>query len=168
MRADQAERDGGAVQGFDAQAAAARRVILFSVGRELFALSLGDLAEIYNIDEITHLPLSPPFLAGVINVHGNLASVISLGEVLSIPDAKETKLALLLVPEKGGFAIQVDRTIGFGGYDVLEEVTRDAARRSGKVSFVEGVFRQGDDLYSLISVDKLRIWIDGEFTKGEG
>jgi chemotaxis signal transduction protein len=128
---------------------------------------LEDLAEIYHIDEITHLPLSPNFLVGVINVHGNLASVISLSEVLSITDAKESQLVLLLVPEKGGFAIQVDRTIGFGSYDVLEEVTRDAARRRGKVSFIEGVFRDGEDLYSLISTEKLRIWIDGEFTKGE-
>ena len=150
-----------------AAAAVARQVILFAVGRERFALPLDDISEIFRIDEITPLPLSPAFLTGVINVHGNLASVISLARVLLIDDAREGELVLLVVPEKGGFALQVDQTIGFTRYTMLEEVTRDAARRGGKVSFVEGVFRSGDELFSLVSIEKLRIWIDAEFTKGE-
>ncbi len=41
-------------------------VVVCAVGREHFALPLESLAEIFKISEITPLPLSPPYLVGVV------------------------------------------------------------------------------------------------------
>jgi purine-binding chemotaxis protein CheW len=142
-------------------------VVVCAVGREHFALPLESLAEIFKISEITSLPLSPPYLVGVINVHGNLASVLSLGRILGLEGSQDEGLLLILTPEHGGFALHVDTTTGFTSYVTLEDVARDAPAKENSVEIIEGVFRDHGKLISLINPEKLRVWIDSEFTKGD-
>jgi purine-binding chemotaxis protein CheW len=142
-------------------------VALFNVGPETFALPLEDVAEIVKTEGITALPMAPPFLDGVINLHGNLASVISLAAAMNIESQATEGLLVMLTPERGGFALKVDATTGFSSFSVLEEVTRDTGSLGKDVVFLEGVFRVANKLVSLINPDKLRIWIDGEFAKGD-
>lgn len=142
-------------------------VVLCAVGREHFALPLESLAEIFKVSEITPLPLSPPYLVGVINVHGNLASVLSLGRILGLEDTREEGLLLILTPDHGGIALHVDTTTGFTSYVALEDVARDASAKENSVEIIEGVFRDGGKLISLINPEKLRVWIDSKFTKGD-
>lgn len=143
------------------------KVVVCTVGREFFALPLGALAEIYKAQEITPLPLSPDFLTGVINVHGNLASVFSLARILDLGKQPEEGLLLILGQEYGGFALLVERTTGFSSYTTLEEISLEAAEGHDSVNFIEGVFRNNGNLITLINPEKLRIWIDNRFVKGE-
>ncbi len=145
----------------------AHEVVVCAVGRELFALPLDSLAEIFKVSEITSLPLSPSYLMGVISVHGNLASVLSLGRILDLEPAPGEGLLLILTPEHGGIALHVDTTTGFTSYFTLEDITRDAPVKAGSVEIIEGVFRDNGKLISLINPEKLRVWIDSEFTKGD-
>jgi len=142
-------------------------VVVCSVGREHFALPLESLAEIFKVSEITPLPSSPSYLMGVVNVHGNLASVLSLGRILGFEDTMEEGLLLILTPDFGGIALHVEVTTGFTSYKTLEDVARDDFARADYVEIIEGVFRDGGKLISLINPEKLRVWIDSEFTKGE-
>jgi chemotaxis signal transduction protein len=143
------------------------KVVVCTIGKESFALPLGALAEIYKAHEITRLPLSPDFLAGVISVHGNLASVFSLARILDLGTQPDEGLLLILGQEYGGFALLVERTTGFSSYATLEDVSLEAAGGRDTVNFIEGVFRNNGELITLINPEKLRIWIDNEFTKGE-
>ena len=144
------------------------RTILFTIESEYFALPLEDIAEIHQFEEVTHLPLAPDFLPGVINVHGIMSSVINLGKIMNISEEDdEGTLMIRLIPEKGGISIIVGSTLGMARYSFLEEVTREVSDRMGQVSIVEGVFRSGDRLVSLINPDKLRVWIDETLLKGD-
>jgi len=51
----------------------------------------------------------------VINVHGNLASVLSLADVLKLGETPEEGLLLILAQEYGGFAILVEGTKVYDG-----------------------------------------------------
>jgi purine-binding chemotaxis protein CheW len=145
----------------------AHEVVVCAVGREYFALPLQSLAEIFKVSEITSLPLAPSYLVGVINVHGNLASVLSLGRILGLEDTREEGLLLILTSDHGGIGLHVDTTTGFTSYVTLEDVARDAHTKEHGVEIIEGVFRDNGRLISLINPEKLRVWIDSEFTKGE-
>ena len=142
-------------------------VVVCGVGREYFALPLESLAEIFKGSKITPLPLSPFYLVGVINVHGSLASVLSLGRILGLEDTREEGLLLILTADHGGIALHVDTTTGFTSYVTLEDVARDAPEKENSVEIIEGVFRDNGKLISLINPEKLRVWIDSEFTKGD-
>ena len=143
-------------------------VIVCTVGKEFFALPLDAMAEIYKTSDIMPLPLSPDYMAGVINVHGNLASVFSLARIMGLTDLPEADgLLLILTAEYGGIALLIESTTGFTAYSTLEEVAMDDGRDERSVEFVEGVFREEGKLVSLINPEKLRVWIDSEFAKGE-
>ncbi|MDF1535406.1 MAG: chemotaxis protein CheW [bacterium] len=143
-------------------------VVMCTVGKEYFALPLEAMAEIYKAADITPLPLSPAFMTGVINVHGNLASVLSLAGLLGLSETPGVDgLLLILTAEYGGFALLIDSTTGFTAYTTLEEVARDNVEDDSSVAFIEGVFRDKGKLVSLINPGKLRVWIDSEFTKGD-
>lgn len=149
------------------EARAEHKVVVCTVGKESFALPLEALAEIYKAQEITPLPLAPEFLAGVINVHGNLVSVFSLAKILKLRSPEEEGLLLILVQEYGGFALLVDRTTGFSSYAALDEVALEMSGEDLAVNFIEGVFRNNGILVTLINPEKLRVWVDNEFAKGE-
>ena len=143
-------------------------VVVCMVGKEYFALPLDSMAEIYKSTDIMSLPLSPSYMVGVINVHGNLASVFSLAEVLGLSEDPEMDgLLLILTAEYGGIALLIESTTGFTAYTTLDEVAREETGEAGTVEFVEGVFREEGRLISLINPEKLRVWIDSEFAKGD-
>lgn len=143
------------------------KAILFAIGNEYLAIPLEEIAEIHELDEITPLPMAPPFIEGVINVHGILATVINLDMILNISDEPAGKLLTRLIPKRGGIAIRVESILAMVKYSVLEEVTREIEQKNSQVSFIEGVFRSEDKLISLINPSKLCVWIDGAVAKGE-
>lgn len=146
---------------------AGHNAVRFSLGEELFALPIDDVLEVQEALEVTPLPSAPGFLAGVTNVHGRLASVIRLADILGIKGVRESGgYLVLLVPEKGGMALLVDSSRGFARYSTLEEVVADGDREGSSMIF-EGVFRSQERLVSLINPDKLRLWIDRELLKGD-
>ncbi len=147
----------------------AYRVVVFTLGKEHFALPVEALAEIYRSRDITPVPLAPRFLTGVVSVHGQLASVLSLAEMLGEGMENQSGLLLILTPEFGGVALLVEKTTGFSFYSTLEEVAVEQAQpaEGHSLHFVEGVFRDKGTLVTLINPEKLRVWIDREFSKEE-
>jgi len=143
------------------------KVVVFIVGKEYFALPVEALAEIYRSQDITPVPLAPRFLTGVVSVHGQLASVLSLAGMLGAEKENQKGLLLILTPKYGGVALLVEKTTGFSSYATLEEVAVEQAAEGDSLHFVEGVFRDEGTLVTLINPEKLRIWIDHEFSKEE-
>ncbi len=146
-----------------------RKVVQFLLGRDLFALPLEEVAHITRADEITPLPLAPAFLSGVVNLQGRLSSVVDLVRIVTGSGEGGGKggSLLVLVPERKGLALRVDAVMGMGEYLLLEEVGTEGARAAGDASLVEGVFRRGPRLVTLLSARRLLGWIDAMMQKGE-
>lgn len=67
-------------------AAAALRVLVFSLGAERYALAFSDLAEMLPFTGCVPVPGGPPQLLGVANIHGEIRSVLDLGRLLELPE----------------------------------------------------------------------------------
>ena len=89
-----------------------------------------------------------------LNPTGSNADITCTGNVEVLPGCTQT------------FTIDFTTT-GFTSYVTLEDVARDAPAKENSVEIIEGVFRDNDKLISLINPEKLRVWIDSEFTKGD-
>ncbi|WP_224995099.1 chemotaxis protein CheW [Cesiribacter sp. SM1] len=48
----------------------------FTLGEELFAIRVAKVKEILELDKITRVPHSPPYMKGVINLRGEVLSVV--------------------------------------------------------------------------------------------
>lgn len=60
-------------------------VIAFGLGAETYAIETSFVREVLNLRALTPVPGTPPFVAGIINVRGQIQTVIDLGHFLDLP-----------------------------------------------------------------------------------
>lgn len=60
------------------------QVVEFLLGRELFAINLFDVREIVEYTRITELPNSPRYIKGIIDLRGEITTIIDLKEKMGI------------------------------------------------------------------------------------
>jgi len=72
-------------------------VLVFSVGSERYGIEVGDLAEVVPFGHCTPVPEGPRELLGLINLRGEIRSVIDLARMLEIPEAGEATAGYVLI-----------------------------------------------------------------------
>lgn len=75
----------------------AGQYLTFLVGDESFAVSILDVKEIIEIVHVTHVPLTPDFIYGVINLRGNVVPVIDLSARLKSRRAEIGKRSCIVL-----------------------------------------------------------------------
>lgn len=88
------------------------KLVIFALGKDWFAFHGERISEILAHAEVFFVPGCPPSLEGVINVRGDIASVIRLNEMLHLPNGNATNSSILL-GRGGGIdsGIRVDRIV---------------------------------------------------------
>ncbi|NOZ76311.1 MAG: chemotaxis protein CheW [Euryarchaeota archaeon] len=69
----------------DEQVSEEVQLVVFSLGDEEFGVDIKSVREIIKMTEITRVPNSPEFVEGVINLRGQITTVIDLRKRLDIP-----------------------------------------------------------------------------------
>jgi purine-binding chemotaxis protein CheW len=70
-----------------------KRIICFSIGEEEYGIPLLDVKEVIALPEITPVPYTPPHFLGIMNLRGNVISIIDLRTKFKIkpkPDSETT------------------------------------------------------------------------------
>ena len=62
------------------------QVLEFLVGSENYAVESMYIGEVYPFKKLTPLPWTPPFVLGIINVRGQIVSVISIEKLFDMPE----------------------------------------------------------------------------------
>jgi len=68
------------------------QVVEFVLGKENFAIDLFDVKEVVEYTTITHLPNVPSYLKGIIDLRGEITTIVDLKLRLNIPE--ESKVAV--------------------------------------------------------------------------
>lgn len=79
------------------EAADAIEVIEFVVAQERYAVESAHVREIYPLHELTPLPCTPPFVLGIVNVRGQILSVIDIKKFFDLPEKGLTDLDKVIV-----------------------------------------------------------------------
>jgi purine-binding chemotaxis protein CheW len=61
-------------------------VVEFLLSYEKYAIESSYVREIYPLKELTGLPCTPPFILGIVNVHGQIISVIDIKKFFELPE----------------------------------------------------------------------------------
>jgi len=138
-------------------------VVEFQLGREHYALDIQIAREIVEMMPITPLPRSPHYLAGIINLRGEITNIINLKSLLGLPDngIAESQKIIVLIPdatERSHVGIIVDDV-----HSVIQVREQDIDQISDGItseitSFVKGIIKTGTG-----TADKAKglvIWID--------
>jgi purine-binding chemotaxis protein CheW len=90
-------------------------VVTFLIGSELYGVESKYVTEVLNVNEIVNLPCTPDFVLGIVNIRGNVLSVLDLKQFLiSKPGVviNELNNLLLVGNENIEFCILVDNIAG--------------------------------------------------------
>ncbi|MEO0484312.1 MAG: chemotaxis protein CheW [Pseudomonadota bacterium] len=96
--------------GTDAQIDDAVELLSFSLAGQDFAVDIMLVREIRNWSEPTPLPLTPPYVLGVINLRGTVLPILDLSQRLSVADGPATAQPVYVVLNAGDrlFGVTVD------------------------------------------------------------
>jgi purine-binding chemotaxis protein CheW len=137
-------------------------VVEFQLGREHYALDIQLAREIVEMMPITPLPRSPPYIAGIINLRGEITSIIDVNSLLGLnggETAENQKIIVLVAEAAGGsnVGIIVDdvssvRQVSEGDVDAMDDAAASAA-------YVKGIIKPGAGDEDADRTD-LIIWLD--------
>ncbi len=136
---------------------AAGRYLCFSLGKEKFAMPLLQVKEVIANTETTNIPQAPPYFKGIMNLRGQVLSIIDLRSKLKVgkPDVNgETTIVILDVSGLflGVIVDSVDSVTTFEESSISEPPTHDTAV---KADYIVGVARHEKNLTLLIDLKKV-------------
>lgn len=90
------------------------QVMEFKLGQETYALELRFIDEVCSLKDMTQLPCTPSYVIGIINIRGQIMSVLDIKHFFEIPATKLTGLnkVVILRSDSMEFGILADSIIG--------------------------------------------------------
>lgn len=137
-------------------------VVEFRIAHETYALGLQGIRIIHPLKELTFIPGTPDFIKGVINLRGEIISVIDLKVFFDLPDQGNTRLSqvIILTSDQMEFGILADEILGVG--EILKNDIRSSlpTLTGIRADYLKGVTQNGvvvlDD-EKLLSDEKMCI-----------
>ena len=89
-------------------------VVEFMLAHERYALELTHIREVYPLKELTPLPGTPDFVLGIINIRGQILSIVDIKRFFDLPEKGLTNLnqVIILQSEEMEFGILADEILG--------------------------------------------------------
>ena len=131
--------------------------IAFRVDQEWYGIDITKVKEVIKVDRIAYLPSSPEHIAGIVNLRGNILSVMDLRVILRLHHEETGERRKIIAIESGGLET------GF----LVDEIVDSIEVAAGKIEpalltippegakYIEGQCRVNDKLIALISVEKV-------------
>lgn len=129
----------------------------FYLGELCLALEIAQIQEIIRDVRVTHVPYAPPEVSGVINLRGEVTTIIDLRHVLGLPPAPEgTSRRTLIVRSQGeSIGLVVDRVadiMAVGDEEVVPPPP-NVGHVDGK--FIRGVYPQEKEIIVVLELEQV-------------
>ena len=145
-----------------------RRHLVFSINDEKFAVNLDNLVEIDNMPTWTGIPGLPNSVRGLINLRGEIVSLLELRSILGLPHPEIPKKGKIFVAttsdRQAVSAFAVDDIEGIIGFDpakmtVIPDMTASKAARN-----ITATVEDGDRLIRILDVGGVLTEIEQTFS----
>ncbi|EPZ49352.1 CheW-like protein [Bacteriovorax sp. BAL6_X] len=138
-----------------------KRYLEFKLGDEHYAIPLLQVRELISVPETTNVPFSPSYYVGIMNLRGQVISIIDLRTRLGVKPAESNEEAVIIV-EFGQLClgIVVDNICKVLSVDE-EQIQEVASVETKKRDRLNRVYRNNEaliqlvDLESILNIDEL-------------
>ena len=76
-----------------------RQLVVFRLAQEWYGVEITKVKEVIKVEKITYLPSSPQYVAGIVNLRGNILSVTDLKRILGLPHEELTETTRIVAIE---------------------------------------------------------------------
>jgi purine-binding chemotaxis protein CheW len=129
------------------------QVVIFKIGDEQFAVETSKVQSINDIMEITKVPKAPKHIKGLINLRGNIISLLDINLLLDIEKGNiaQNNIIILDVEEElvGITVDEVDEVLE------VDETILEKLENERKKSYVKGILNFKDRIVTLVDINKL-------------
>jgi purine-binding chemotaxis protein CheW len=129
----------------------------FYIGDALCGMDILKVQEINKLMEMTKVPQAPEYVTGILNLRGQIVTVVDLGNKLglSATDLNESSRNIIVNSANEYIGLLVSRISDVVAAD-MEKVEKPPANIGGlQGSFFKGVFKTKDRLIGILDVDKV-------------
>ena len=133
------------------------RWVTFQLDKEMYGVNVMQVREVLRYSDIAPVPGAPAYVLGIINLRGNVVSVIDTRMRFGLPPAEVTDNTRIMIIESerqtvGILVDSVAEVVDLNTKDI-DDTTNVGTEESAK--FICGVCNRGDDLLILIDLYKL-------------
>ena len=128
------------------------QIVAFKLGDEHFAVETEKVQNITDIMGITIVPKAPAYIKGLINLRGNIKSLVDINLLLNVNSDNEQQNIIILTVEDEEIGITVDEV-----EEVLdiEESSIQKMDNEQSNSYLKGILNYDNKLLTIIDIDKL-------------
>jgi len=129
------------------------RRLSFSLGSQRFAIPLLSVKEVIAVPGLTPVPFTPSHFLGIMNLRGQVISVLDLRKKLDIKPGESTEQAVIicdLSPLTLGVLVDsVDSVLSPDAASILPKPEGTGAKHT---EYITGIFQEGNDLVLLLDI----------------
>lgn len=140
------------------------RYLQFGLGDEKYAIYLLSVKEVIPVPEMTNLPNSPKYYKGIMNLRGQIISVVDLRTKLGVFPRKDNDEEAVVIVEIEGISIgvivdSIDKVLNIN-IDDIAEVPEVNSQINAK--FIEGIYQHDNaltvllDLKSILNIEEIK------------
>jgi purine-binding chemotaxis protein CheW len=96
-------------------------VVEFLLGPERYGIESCHIREIHPLNEFTPLPCTPPFVLGLVNVRGQILSIINIKKLFDLPEKGLTDLNKVIIIHANHMEVGILADAILGGRSIAQE-----------------------------------------------
>lgn len=129
-----------------------RFALVFSLGKERYALELSKLKEVLPFTDYTPVPTSDKIICGVINVRGELHSVLDLSRLMELAPPEAGENAYVIILKENGIGLKVNQLDQIFSYKDNETTEIQNSGDNASARFSQSILNEG-----IIMLDENKI-----------
>lgn len=135
-----------------------KQYIVVQLGSEKYGIDIGYVDNIIRMQKITRVPKAQSYFKGIINLRGEIVSVMSVRKKMGLEDdviTNASRIIILKIEDKGLIGIIVDEVCEVVTLDMgqIEPVAENA--KNGRELFINGIGKKDDSLISLFEISAI-------------
>ncbi|MED5441237.1 MAG: chemotaxis protein CheW [Pseudomonadota bacterium] len=142
--------------------------VTFRLENESYGINVMQVQEVLRYTEIAPVPGAPPYVLGIINLRGNVVTVIDTRQRFGLPtsDTTDQTRIVIIEAENQVVGILVDGVAEVFYLRLSEIETTPNVGNEESAKFIQGVCHKNDELLILVDLEKLMT--DEEWTELHG
>ncbi|WP_286876056.1 chemotaxis protein CheW [Marinimicrobium sp. UBA4509] len=131
--------------------------VTFRLDGETYGINVMQVQEVLRYSEIAPVPGAPPYVLGIINLRGNVVTVIDTRHRFGLADGEVTDNTRIVIIETDNhvIGIMVDSVAEVVYLNQSEIETAPNVGNEESAKFIQGVCHKNDELLILIDLNKL-------------
>jgi purine-binding chemotaxis protein CheW len=131
--------------------------VTFRLENESYGINVMQVQEVLRYTEIAPVPGAPPYVLGIINLRGNVVTVIDTRSRFALPNAETTDQTRIVIIEAEnqvvGILVDAVAEVVYLRQSEIEPTPNVGNDESAK--FIQGVCHKNDELLILVDLEKL-------------